>query len=93
MPLLAAMEAAIAATSLPDAELQKQLEMQPQEMKGHLSELVFYLKKEKFESYVSKTTGDTYTGGKVERELEEVVDTASDFILLVQGKAAPIRED
>ena len=60
---------------------------------GHLSELDFYLKKASFEQYTSKRTGETYPGGKVERELEEVCDTAGDFILLVQGKAAPVRED
>ena len=74
-------------------ELQKQLERQPELLKGHLSELDFYLKKEKFEQYTSKTTGDDYTGGKVERELEEICDTASDFLLLAQGKPAPVRDD
>ena len=50
-------------------------------------------KKAAFDEYTSKTTGETYPGGKVERELEEVCDTASDFLLLAQGKAAPVRDD
>jgi len=49
------------------------------------------LKEYKFESYVSKTTGSTYTGGKVERELEEVCDTADDFINLAYGRAVEQR--
>jgi hypothetical protein len=93
LPLREAMIEYVAATSLPDEELQKQLALQPQLMLGHLSELDFYLKKEKFDQYTSKTTGDDYPGGKVERELEEVCDTAADFILLAQGKPAPVRVD
>ena len=49
------------------------------------------LKEYKFESYVSKTTGSTYTGGKVERELAEVCDTADDFINLAYGRAVEQR--
>ena len=98
VPLQVAITAAAAATSLPDGEMKKLLELQPQEMKGHLSELDFYIqekqiKKGSLEEYTSKTTGDTYPGGKVERELEEVCDTASDVILLLQGKAVPVRPD
>ena len=95
LPLKAAITAVAAATTLSNEELKKQLDMQPQELLGHLSELEYYLKKgdKSFEEYVSKTTGDTYTGGKIERELEEVCDTASDFILLAQGKAPPVRAD
>lgn len=99
LPLQAAITAAAAATPLPEGELKAQLDMQPQELKGHLSELDYYLQPKQvkkgisFEEYTSKTTGDTYPGGKVERELEEVCDTASDVVLLLQGKAAPVRED
>ena len=93
LPLQAAIIAAAAATPLSDDEKKKSLDLQPQLMKGHLSELDYYLKKASFEEYKSKTTGDTYPGGKVERELEEVCDTAGDFLLLSQGKAAPVRED
>jgi len=60
---------------------------------GHLSELDFYLKRASFEQYTSKRTGETYPGGKVERELEEICDTAADFILLAQNKPAPARDD
>ena len=45
------------------------------------------LKAYKFDSYTSKTTGSTYPGGKVERELEEVCETADDFINLAYGRA------
>ena len=69
------------------------LARQPEFLKGHLSELEFYLKKSQFDEYVSKTTGETYPGGKVERELEEVCDTASDFLALAAGKPVPVRAD
>ena len=51
-------------------ELKKQLDMKPQELLGHLSELEYYLKKgdKSFEEYVSKTTGDTYTGAQTHRQ-------------------------
>ena len=93
LPLQAALIAAAAATTLPDEERQKQLLLQPELLKGHFSELDFYLKKRGFDEYTSKTTGDVYPGGKVERELEEVCDTAADFLLLVQNKPAPVRDD
>eukprot|EP00967_Tisochrysis_lutea_P152558 scaffold299221_cov40-Tisochrysis_lutea.AAC.1 len=72
LPLQAALAAYTAKTSLSDPELQKQLGLQPLLMKGHLLELDQALTEFKFDEYVSKTTGDTYPGGKVERELEEV---------------------
>ena len=95
LPLQAAIIAKAAETSLADPEKKKLLDQQPELMKGHLSELEFYNRKgdKSFEKYVSKTTGDTYLGGKVERELEEVCDTASDFLLLLQGKSPPVRDD
>lgn len=54
--------------------------LQPLLMKGHMLELDQALASgEGFKTYVSKTTGDTYPGGKVERELEEAVETARDY--------------
>eukprot|EP00630_Chrysocystis_fragilis_P012414 CAMPEP_0197408318 /NCGR_PEP_ID=MMETSP1165-20131217/28264_1 /TAXON_ID=284809 /ORGANISM="Chrysocystis fragilis, Strain CCMP3189" /LENGTH=287 /DNA_ID=CAMNT_0042934745 /DNA_START=32 /DNA_END=897 /DNA_ORIENTATION=+ len=51
--------------------------LQPLLLKGHMLELDQALASpEGFAQYVSKTTGDTYPGGKVERELEEAVETA-----------------
>jgi len=93
LPLQAAM-AAYAATprGLPE-ELQKQLALQNEYLKGHLSELDYYLGKKSFEEYVSKTTKATYFGGKVERELEEVCETTDDFLALARGQAVPVRED
>ena len=44
------------------------------------------LKEWKFDEYVSKTTGSVYKGGKVERELEEVCETADDFMILAAGR-------
>lgn len=58
--------------------------VQPLLMKGHMLELAEALKApDGFKEYVSKTTGDTYPGGKVERELEEAVETAEDYCNLV----------
>jgi len=54
--------------------------LQPLLMKGHMLELADALASpDGFAEYVSKTTGDTYPGGKVERELEEAADTAQDY--------------
>ena len=50
------------------------------------------LKEYKFDAYTSKTTGATYPGGKVERELEEVCETADDFINLAYGRAVEARD-
>jgi len=58
--------------------------IQPQIMKGHMLELDEALRSpDGFTEYVSKTTKDTYPGGKVERELEEAVETAEDYCNLV----------
>mmetsp|Transcript_3169 Transcript_3169/g.8186 ORF Transcript_3169/g.8186 Transcript_3169/m.8186 type:complete len:178 (+) Transcript_3169:17-550(+) len=58
--------------------------LQPLLMKGHMLELDEALASaEGFKPYTSKTTGDTYPGGKVERELEEAVETARDYCGLV----------
>eukprot|EP00320_Phaeocystis_rex_P015032 CAMPEP_0119071656 /NCGR_PEP_ID=MMETSP1178-20130426/52757_1 /TAXON_ID=33656 /ORGANISM="unid sp, Strain CCMP2000" /LENGTH=194 /DNA_ID=CAMNT_0007053595 /DNA_START=18 /DNA_END=602 /DNA_ORIENTATION=- len=93
LPLQAAMAAsASSAVGLPD-ELQKSLALQPLLMKGHLLELDQALAEFKFEEYTSKTTGSTYPGGKVERELEEVCETAEDFINLAFGRAVEQRKD
>ena len=62
LPLQAAMTTVAAAANLPDAELQKQLEIQPLLMKGHLLELDQAMKERNYEPYTSKTTGVTYQG-------------------------------
>jgi len=49
-------------------------------MRGHMSELEFALKNNDFAEYVSKTTGKTYPGGKVERELEEIEETFEEYV-------------
>ena len=96
LPLQAAMAAAAAAAGgsgrLPD-DMQKQLALQPELLKGHLSELDYYLAKANFAEYVSKTTGETYPGGKVERELEEVCETGEDFLALLSGRVVEARQD
>ena len=92
LPLQAAMTAAAAAIALPDAERQKQLSNQPLLLKGHLAELGVALDQASFDPYTSKTTEDLYPGGKVERELEEVCDTAADFLALAAGREAPQRD-
>ena len=86
------MTAAAAAIALPDAERQKQLSNQPLLLKGHLAELGVALDQASFDPYTSKTTEDLYPGGKVERELEEVCDTAADFLALAAGREAPQRD-
>ena len=96
LPLQAAMVATASAAGsagrLPD-ELQKQLALQPLLMKGHLLELEQALVEGRFDEYASKRTGETYPGGRVERELEEVCETADDFLALAAGRAAPVRVD
>ena len=60
MPLLAELKvlaASEAVAALPE-EQRKALQLQPQLLVGHLSELDYYLKKISFDSYVSKTTGE-----------------------------------
>lgn len=58
--------------------------LQPLLMKGHMLELDQALAaSDGFSEYVSKTTGETYPGGKVERELEEAVETAQEYCILV----------
>lgn len=37
-----------------------------------------------FETYTSKRTGATYKSGKVERELEEVIETAEEYIAIAK---------
>lgn len=41
------------------------------------------LSKGQFSPYVSSSTGKTYEGGRVERELEEVEETAEEFVALM----------
>jgi hypothetical protein len=73
--------------------VQKQLATQALLLKGHLLELNDALGKYQFDEYVSKTTKMTYSGGKVERELEEVCDTVDDYMALARGEAVEQRED
>jgi hypothetical protein len=51
------------------------------------------LKEAKFEAYISKRTGKTYPGGKVERELEEIEETCDDFLTLALGRMPAAGED
>ena len=113
------------AKSLLTAELQKQLDLQPLLMQGHMLELDQVrqqsphspsqfpaqllpamadatlsvrstrqaLKEAKFEAYISKRTGRTYPGGKVERELEEIGETCDDFLSLALGRLPEAGED
>jgi len=54
--------------------------IQPLLLKGHMLELDAALgQPDGFATYVSKSTKETYPGGKVERELEEAVETAGDY--------------
>jgi len=82
LPLQAAMATAAPSAGL-TADNQKRLELLPLLMKGHLLELDQALAESKFDEYVSKTTKATYTGGKVERELEEIEETADEFLELI----------
>lgn len=53
-------------------------------LKGHYSELDEAVASPTgFDEYVSKSNKKTYAGGKVERELEEVVETADEFLALM----------
>ena len=79
------------AAGLPEDVL-KALKLQPSFMKGHLLELDTALAANQFDEYKSKTTGSVYPGGKVERELEEVCETAEDFLTLAGGQMIDMRE-
>ena len=68
-------------------EQQKQAELLPQLLKGHMLEYTDAVSKDRFDVYVSKTTGKTYKGGKVEREMEEIVETAEEWLALAKGAA------
>ena len=55
----------------------------PLELKGHLLELAAAVAEDDaFKPYTSAATQRTYSGGKPERELEEVEETVSEFIAL-----------
>lgn len=71
IPLQAALVRAAGAENTLSPELQKELRLQPLLMKGHLLELDQALDQFRFDAYVSKTTGATYPGGKVEREVSD----------------------
>mmetsp|Transcript_34840 Transcript_34840/g.109407 ORF Transcript_34840/g.109407 Transcript_34840/m.109407 type:complete len:161 (-) Transcript_34840:179-661(-) len=74
-PLQAAME--VVAGSNKEAKTQALL------MKGHMLELNQALKANDWKPYTSKTTGETYPGGKPERELEEVEETLEDYLRVI----------
>eukprot|EP00306_Pavlova_sp_CCMP459_P004770 CAMPEP_0185158680 /NCGR_PEP_ID=MMETSP1139-20130426/2561_1 /TAXON_ID=298111 /ORGANISM="Pavlova sp., Strain CCMP459" /LENGTH=465 /DNA_ID=CAMNT_0027723825 /DNA_START=95 /DNA_END=1492 /DNA_ORIENTATION=- len=78
LPLQAKMMSAAPKAS--DAYTQAQL------MQGHLLELKQALTNGDFAEYKSKSTKQTYPGGKVERELEEVSETFDDFMRLMGVK-------
>ena len=89
IPLVAELKAIAKAAGeqqLLPADLQKQLELQPALLQGHMLELDQALSEFQFEAYMSKRTGKTYNGGKVERELEEIEETCDDFVMLARGK-------
>ena len=64
-------------------DLKQRANLQPLLLKGHLLELQEALASKSFDTYVSKSTKKTYLGGKVERELEEICETAEYFLSLV----------
>jgi len=87
IPLQAAM-IEVAPTLGLEGEFQRQAETQPLLLKGHLIELQEAVDNAQFSEYVSKRTKDSYPGGKVERELEEVEETIDEFLRLAKlGKA------
>lgn len=58
--------------------------IQAQLMQGHLLELRQALAESDFATYTSKRSKQTYPGGKVERELEEVSETVEEFLTQVR---------
>lgn len=92
-PLQAEMASYASSASGLSEEALKQLSLQPLLMKGHMFELAQALGSYQFEEYTSRTTKLVYPGGKVERELEEICETADDFLALARGRAAPQRTD
>ena len=64
-------------------ELKKQLQLQPQLLKGHLVELDQTLADFDFSESMLKSTGKVYQGGKVERELEEVEEVCDEFLAVL----------
>jgi len=80
LPLLEAMNEKAPTLGLPE-EQQKRAESLPQLMKELYSELDEAVSKQEFQAYVSN--GREYPGGKVERKLEEIVETTKEFVLLM----------
>ena len=86
-------------------DAKERLALQPERMNDHLLALDNPVKEWRFDGgsfvddsgrltfkpYVSKTTGAAYPGGKVERELEEIVETCDDYIALAAGRQLPNR--
>ena len=93
-PLRAAMIAAAAsAPATLSEENRKQLKFQPIALKGHMLELGQALDGWRFDEYSSKSTGEVYPGGKVERELEEISETCDDFLALLAGKTVEMKKE
>eukprot|EP00614_Pseudopedinella_elastica_P022049 CAMPEP_0172616534 /NCGR_PEP_ID=MMETSP1068-20121228/65246_1 /TAXON_ID=35684 /ORGANISM="Pseudopedinella elastica, Strain CCMP716" /LENGTH=218 /DNA_ID=CAMNT_0013421997 /DNA_START=76 /DNA_END=732 /DNA_ORIENTATION=+ len=83
-PMLDAMLLNELSLDLEDDDLKKGAAL-PQEMKGHLTEIRFFLNEESgFDTYSSSSTGKSYAGGKVERELEEIAETATEYLVLAR---------
>lgn len=80
-PLQESMNSVAAGLNL-EQELLDKAKIQPLLLKGHYAELAEAVKADQFSEYVSKRTKETFPGGKVERELEEVEDTVKDFLEL-----------
>ena len=83
MPLLELMQATAPGLGL-EAEKQKRAELLPAIMKGHYLEFDEAVSKGQFTDF--KVGDKTYLGGRVEAELEEIVETAEEFIALMESK-------
>jgi len=59
------------------------------EFKGHMLELAAILESDDFTPFVSKTTGKTYKGGPVERELEEMAESTQGWFTALLSVPPP----
>jgi hypothetical protein len=82
LPLLEVMKATAPGLGLPE-EKQKRAELLPALMKGHYLELDEAVAKLQFADF--KDGDRVYKGGRVEAELEEIVETAEEFIALAKN--------
>jgi len=85
-PLLRDLQIAVpnVAPTLADAD-RKKLEDLPALLKGHLLELDEAVLKGYCGEYTSAKTGKLYSGGQIQRELEEVGEVVDDFLALAKG--------